>query len=133
MAGSPERVEALAAHRTYRPDGFLPHGTAKDGAAAEQPIYLTVEADNPNVARLLILCDGAERADVDAFPLVCEMFDGNDDGAVTTATRPLEELSAGRPSTGLLPAIAGRQMGREGKKHVRVRRSLNRTGHTHEA
>ena len=84
MAGSTERVEALAAHLwTYKPDGFLPHGTAKDGAAAEQPIYLTAAADNPNAATVLILCDGAERSDCGDFPLVCEMFDGNDEAAVT--------------------------------------------------
>ena len=86
MAGSTERVEALAAHLwTYRPDSFLPHGTAKDGAAAEQPIYLTAEPDNPNAAKLLILCDGAARADLGDFALVCEMFDGNDDAAVAAA------------------------------------------------
>lgn len=86
MAGSSERVEALAAHLwTYRPDSFLPHGTAKDGAAAEQPIYLTAEAENPNGAKLLILCDGATRADVGDFATVCEMLDGNDEVAVTAA------------------------------------------------
>ena len=83
MAGSAERVEALAAHLwTYRPDSFLPHGTIKDGSAGEQPIYLTAEAENPNGAKLLILCDGAERADCGDFPLVCEMLDGNDEIAV---------------------------------------------------
>jgi DNA polymerase-3 subunit chi len=84
--GSSERAEALAAHLwTYKPDSFLPHGTAKDGAAAEQPIYLTAEAENPNAAKLLILCDGATRADCGDFPLVCEMLDGNDDIAVAAA------------------------------------------------
>jgi DNA polymerase-3 subunit chi len=86
MAGSPERVEALAAHLwTYKPDGFLPHGTAKDGHASEQPIYLTAEAENPNGAKLLILCDGAARADCGDFALVCELFDGNDETAVAAA------------------------------------------------
>jgi DNA polymerase-3 subunit chi len=86
VAGSPERVEALTAHLwTYRPDNFLPHGSAKDGEAAEQPIYLTAGEDNPNAAKLLILCDGAARTDVGAFPLVCEMFDGNDEIAVGAA------------------------------------------------
>jgi DNA polymerase-3 subunit chi len=86
MAGSPERVEALAAHLwTYKPDSFLPHGTAKDGFAGEQPIYLTFQAENPNSARLLILCDGAERVDYGDFPLVCEMFDGNDETVVAAA------------------------------------------------
>jgi DNA polymerase-3 subunit chi len=86
MTGSPERAEALAGHLwTYRPDSFLPHGTAKDGAAAEQPIFLTAEEENPNGAKVLILCDGATRAEVGAFALVCEMFDGNDETAVAAA------------------------------------------------
>lgn len=86
VAGSAERVEALAAHLwTYRPDSFLPHGSAKDGEAAMQPIYLTTVDDNPNEAKLLILCDGATRTDVGAFPLVCELFNGNDDTAVAAA------------------------------------------------
>src|SRR5262245_26435376 len=83
MAGSAERVEALAAHLwTYRPDSFLPHGTIKDGSTSEQPIYLTAEAENPNGAKLLILCDGAERADCSDSPLLCVMLDGNDEIAV---------------------------------------------------
>ena len=86
MTGSAERAEALTAHLwTYRPDGFLPHGSAKDGDAAEQPIYLTAGDESPNAATTLILCDGAARSDVAAFPLVCELFDGNDDGAVAAA------------------------------------------------
>jgi DNA polymerase-3 subunit chi len=86
MTGSPERAEALAGHLwTYRPDSFLPHGTAKDGAPAEQPIFLTADEDNPNGARVLILCDGATRGEIGTFPLVCEMFDGNDDLAVAAA------------------------------------------------
>ena len=42
MAGSPERVEALTQHLwTFRPDSFLPHGSAKDGHAELQPVWLT--------------------------------------------------------------------------------------------
>lgn len=84
--GSTERAEALAAHLwTYRPDSFLPHGTAKDGEAAAQPIYLTAGDENPNEATLLLLCDGASRSDLAQFSLVCELFDGNDEAAVAAA------------------------------------------------
>jgi DNA polymerase-3 subunit chi len=84
--GSAERVEALAAHLwTYRADSFLPHGTIKDGDAARQPIFLTDQADNPNQAQLLLLCDGATRTDLGAFDLVCELFDGNDESIVAAA------------------------------------------------
>ena len=94
LAGSNERVEALAALLwTYRPESFLPHGTAKDGEAARQPIYLadspgeTDSAPNgaPNGAQVLILSDGARHARVGDFKLVCELFDGHDEAAVAAA------------------------------------------------
>jgi DNA polymerase-3 subunit chi len=95
LAGSTERVEALAALLwTYRPDSFLPHGTARDGEAARQPIYLGTpdaealdkpEAGNPNGAPVLILSDGARHPRVGDFKLVCELFDGHDEAAVAAA------------------------------------------------
>jgi DNA polymerase-3 subunit chi len=92
LAGSPERVEALAALLwTYRPDSFLPHGTARDGEAAHQPIFLgAAEADgqpvqNPNGATVLILSDGARHPAVGDFRLACELFDGHDEAAVAAA------------------------------------------------
>ena len=92
LAGSVERVEALAALLwTYKPDSFLPHGTARDGEAAAQPIFLapagedggTVE--NPNGAGVLVLSDGARHPTVGDFRLACELFDGQDEAAVTAA------------------------------------------------
>jgi DNA polymerase-3 subunit chi len=89
LAGSTERVEALAALLwTYRPDSFLPHGTARDGEAARQPIFLTTpegESDNPNSAPVLILSDGARHPRIGDFKLVCELFDGHDAAAVAAA------------------------------------------------
>ena len=89
LAGSPERVEALAALLwTYRPDSFLPHGTVKDGEAARQPIFLATpegEIENPNGAPVLILSDGARHPRIGDFRLVCELFDGHDAGAVEAA------------------------------------------------
>jgi DNA polymerase-3 subunit chi len=89
LAGSTERVEALAALLwTYRPDSFLPHGTARDGEAARQPIFLApaeVEVGNPNGAPVLILSDGARHPQIGDFKLVCELFDGHDEAAVAAA------------------------------------------------
>lgn len=89
LAGSTERVEALAALLwTYRPETFLPHGTARDGEAARQPIFLApAESDleNPNGASVLILSDGARHNRIGDFKLVCELFDGHDEAAVATA------------------------------------------------
>jgi len=59
VAGSDERVEAIAsALWTYDDRGFLPHGTAKDGFAADQPIWIATRAENPNGAQMLVLVDG---------------------------------------------------------------------------
>ncbi|MGE0252509.1 MAG: DNA polymerase III subunit chi, partial [Dongiaceae bacterium] len=37
----------------FDPNSFLPHGAAKDGNAAAQPIYLTTGDEKPNGAELL--------------------------------------------------------------------------------
>lgn len=86
VAGSEERVEMLNQHLwTYQSASFLPHGSAKDGFAEDQPIWLTDRQENPNGATVLIVTDGAAWDNVDAFTLCCELFDGRDPDAVRTA------------------------------------------------
>lgn len=86
IARSDERVEALNALLwVYDKDGFLPHGTAKEGQADKQPVWLTTAEENPNGAHVVFLVDGAELADPAKFELCCEMFDGRDDEAVQRA------------------------------------------------
>jgi DNA polymerase III subunit chi len=85
-AGSAERVESLnAALWTYDDRGFLPHGSARDGFAADQPIWLTTESENPNGAKVLVLADGTTAEAVGDWSMVLEVFDGNDDASVTAA------------------------------------------------
>jgi DNA polymerase III subunit chi len=86
MAGSPERVEHLNTHLwTYAPDSWLPHGSAKDGDAERQPVWLTDHDENPNQATLLVLCDGASSETVADFARCLDLFDGNDPDAVQAA------------------------------------------------
>ncbi|HYE49458.1 MAG TPA: DNA polymerase III subunit chi [Azospirillaceae bacterium] len=88
LAGSEERAEQLTQHLwTYKPDGFLPHGNAKDGHADAQPIWLTARDERPNGAAVLFLADGAESALLDEYERVCDLFDGNDPDAVAAARR----------------------------------------------
>lgn len=88
LTGSEERAEALAQHLwTYKPDGFLPHGTAKDGHPDRQPVYLTPADERPNGAQVLFLTDGAESGRVGEYELACDLFDGNDPDAVSAARR----------------------------------------------
>ena len=85
-AGSVERVEALNAILwTHGKDSWLPHGSAKDGYAEDQPIWLTAEEDNPNAATFVFLTDGIEATDVDQFERCFDLFDGNDETSVTAA------------------------------------------------
>ena len=87
LASSAERVEALTKGLwTYRTDSFLPHGSAKDGHAEDQPIYLTERSDVPNGASVLVLVDNATaEALPDGIERVLIMFDGQDDDAVANA------------------------------------------------
>jgi DNA polymerase-3 subunit chi len=84
--GSEERVESLASHLwTYSKEGFLPHGTKRDGFAEEQPVWISDHVENPNAAQVLFLGDGAESDGNGAFATVCDLFDGNDPEAVQAA------------------------------------------------
>jgi DNA polymerase III subunit chi len=86
QTGSQERLEALdLALWTYSDDSFLAHGTAKDGFAAEQPVYLTLDDDAPNGAKVRFFVDGAVAADFSGLVRAIFMFDGNDDEATANA------------------------------------------------
>ena len=86
QAGSAERVEQLNAMLwTYSRDGFLPHGSKADGAAGDQPVWLTDQAENPNGAQVLFLVDGATGEAFDCYERICDIFDGNDTDAVADA------------------------------------------------
>lgn len=79
LAGSEERVEALAQQLwTYAERSFLPHGTARDGMAERQPVWLTAQEGNPNGAEVLFLLDGQQSERLDSFTLVALLFDGGD-------------------------------------------------------
>jgi DNA polymerase-3 subunit chi len=87
QAASDERIEALDAHLwTYREDSFLPHGTARNADAADQPVLLTVGEGNPNNANVCFLIDGAPLPeDAARYDRLVLIFDGNDDEAVVRA------------------------------------------------
>ena len=94
-AASSERVEHLNALLwTYDDTSFLPHGSARDGNPAEQPIWLTDRQDNPNGAAMLVLVDGVEAEDLAAFERCCDMFDGNEAAAVEAARQRWRRAAA---------------------------------------
>ena len=89
MARSEERVESLCSLLwTYDDRSFLPPGSARDGSAYAQPIWL------PNGAQYLFLVDGATSARVDSFELCAILFDGSDPEAVQAAREQWRRLRA---------------------------------------
>jgi DNA polymerase-3 subunit chi len=86
LCGGAERVAALdaALWESQDPD-WLPHGTAADGDADLQPIWLTTADEAPNGAQFLFLIDGAPTARLAEFERVFDLFDGRDEAAVRAA------------------------------------------------
>jgi DNA polymerase-3 subunit chi len=83
---SEERAEALSAVLwTHSEEGFLPHGTARDGYGPHQPVWITPGDDNPNGASVRFFVGGAEPANYDGLDRVVLLFDGQDDAAVEQA------------------------------------------------
>jgi DNA polymerase III subunit chi len=98
QASSQERIDALDAHLwTWRDDAFLPHGTWRDSEAAEHPVLLTLEEDNPNGAVVRFLIEGASMPeDAAAYQRIVLLFDGEDTEALEAArTRWRDAKSAG--------------------------------------
>ncbi len=85
--GSEARVADVdrALWTAERPD-WLPHGTARTGHAALQPIWITAAEDCPNGARYVFLMDGTDTP-LDAWDRVFDLFDGGDDTALAAARR----------------------------------------------
>lgn len=97
QAASEEQVEALNERLwTYADESFVPHGSARDGDASAQPVYLTAGDDNPNGAALRVLLSGvpaAPFADAD-YERIALLFDGRDEEAVAEARREWTGLKA---------------------------------------
>lgn len=92
QCGSEERVRSLDALLwTYREDSFLPHGTAADGDAALQPVFLAADTDNPNEADVRFLVDRAQPGDLSVYTRAVFMFDGRDEEAVEEARSQWKE------------------------------------------
>jgi len=89
--GSAERMETLDNLLwTYSEETFLAHGTAAEGNASRQPVYLTTEGDNPNRAEVLFLVDGAKMAswlgdEPRGFERIVLLFDGGEGASLSEA------------------------------------------------
>ena len=114
LCRSAERVAALdaALWQCADPD-WLPHGTAADGDADLQPIWLTTEDASPNGARFLFMIDGAQTMRMGEFDRVFDLFDGTDEFSGGSRTRALG-VSKGGWSHAHLLAAGSAGLGEEG-------------------
>jgi DNA polymerase III subunit chi len=86
IVAAPERLESLdAALWTYDDRGFLPHGSARDGEAEHQPIWLTDHIERPNGAAVLVLTEASEPVDLAAWKMAIDFIDGGNEAAVAAA------------------------------------------------
>ena len=86
MCGSEERLDFLnSALWTLGKLTFIPHGSAKEGFAEDQPVWLTTTDENPNNAQFLILTDGVASASLGTYERCLDLFDGNDEEALAQA------------------------------------------------
>ena len=70
---------------TYDPDSFLAHGSARDGKADRQPVFLVHGNDNPSGADVLMLMPGAVTDAIEPYALCCVLLNGQDDAQVAEA------------------------------------------------
>lgn len=85
LCGGAEQVAALDRALWEAAEPWLPHGTAADGDAALQPIWLATDDTAPNGGRFLFLVDATPQPRLEAFERVFDLFDGNDPPAVEAA------------------------------------------------
>ncbi|MFK7903144.1 MAG: DNA polymerase III subunit chi [Nitratireductor sp.] len=70
---------------TNRADSFLAHSSANDESAKEQPIWLTLDEQNPNEAQIRFMVDGATPPDLSTYERGVYIFDGHNESAVSHA------------------------------------------------
>ena len=86
LCASQERLDYLNGILwTYGRTSFIPHGSAKEGNPEDQPIWLTTEDENPNGAQFIVLLDGIESPSLSNYERCLDLFDGNDEEAVSHA------------------------------------------------
>jgi DNA polymerase III subunit chi len=77
---------------SYRDNSFLAHGLADEPQANRQPIVLTTETANPNLAEALFLVDGADPGALEAYARCLVLFDGRDETALAGARAQWSQL-----------------------------------------
>lgn len=83
---SKERQEAIdTLFWTYQSASFLPHGTSDKGDPKDQPILISQDLNNLNGSKVLVPLDFLPSNDLGGFDRCLDLFDGNDENALTLA------------------------------------------------
>jgi DNA polymerase-3 subunit chi len=86
QVGAADRLDAVS-EVLWKTDAdvFLPHGSAADGFAERQPIWLTAGDDNPNHATVRFFIEAAPLGELAGLQRAVVLFDGRDEQAVARA------------------------------------------------
>ena len=115
MLGSAERVDALNTYLwAYDQDSFLPHGSARDGEADRQPVWLTHLDENPNGAAFLFVADRARSERPRRLQALLRAVRRPRRYGGRRQPRALEGLQGGRPHACLLATDRHGRVGKEG-------------------
>jgi DNA polymerase-3 subunit chi len=96
---SSERSDALDTLLwTYDDQSFLPHAQSGDGDSSRQPVLITVEEGNPNLAQIFFYVGGALPSDwgsLGDLARIVLLFDGRDAEALAKARGAWKDAKAG--------------------------------------
>ena len=70
---------------TFDPASFIPHGVPNDPHSKDHPVFLTTADENPNEAHILFTTNMAEYLEFNSYQMVCALFDGKNDKALSAA------------------------------------------------
>lgn len=85
---------------TFRPDGFLPHGTKSDGGDPEDyPLWLTDVLENPNGSQYLVVDGAGDFPFAEDFPQILYLFDNAQEGQLERARTAWRALKKGSTNT----------------------------------
>lgn len=88
-----ERLSAIDQRLwTYSDDSFLAHSQAEDQYQAEQPVFLTLDDNNPNKAQVCFCVEGTELVDPSQYHRLVVMFDGDDIDQLNKARSQWKQL-----------------------------------------
>lgn len=91
----PDRLKNLSDQFwQWRDDEFLAHGSAADGNAQLQPVWLTTSDENPNNSNIRFLVDGAQFDNPEGLDRLIILFDGSDDSALAAAREKWKSVSS---------------------------------------